>query len=344
MQILTVKGAGEFNAGPKAPSDIIEILTKKYNAKSVLLVKGNGIIEKIKYRIKIFSTIKKSKKNNEILIMQFPMYETTKLLNKIFLHALNSIDPNKTIVIIHDLDSIRSEDEILKKQELDRLSKIKYIVVHNNRMKKYLEDMGINANLYCLDLFDYICDIKDNFERKEKKMDLNNIHVAYAGNLSEVKSPYVYQLEKDKMNFTLNLYGVGIEKDINEKLKYKGKFPPNQLPDKIDADLGLIWDGNFDESDENIKYKNYTKYNNPHKLSCYVAAGIPVVSWKKAAIADFIEKYNIGYTITNIYDINNLDFSDYINKVKNIKSLQTKVRDGYFTVNVIDKILKDINL
>jgi len=344
MQILTVKGAGEFTAGPKAPSDIIEILTQKYNAKSVLLVQGKGIIEKIKYRIKIFSTIKKSKKNNEVLIMQFPMYETTKLLNKIFLLALNSINPNKTIVIIHDLDSIRGEDEILKKQELARLSKIKYIVVHNNRMKKYLEDMGIKANLYCLDLFDYICDVKENFERKEKKIELNNIHVAYAGNLSKIKSPYVYQLEKDKMNFTLNLYGVGIEKDINEKLKYKGKFSPNQLPDKIDADLGLIWDGNFDESDENIKYKNYTKYNNPHKLSCYVAAGIPVIAWRKAAIADFIKKYNIGYTITNIYDINNLDFTDYTNKIENIKSLQTKVREGYFTVNVIDKILKDINL
>ena len=59
MQILTVKGAGEFNAGPKAPSDIIEILTKKYNAKSVLLVQGRSILEKIKYRIKIFSTIRK---------------------------------------------------------------------------------------------------------------------------------------------------------------------------------------------------------------------------------------------------------------------------------------------
>ena len=50
MRILTVKGAGNFNAGPKAPSDIIEILINKYNAKSELLIQKNGIIGKINYR------------------------------------------------------------------------------------------------------------------------------------------------------------------------------------------------------------------------------------------------------------------------------------------------------
>ena len=344
MQILTVKGAGEFNAGPKAPSDIIEILKNKYNAESNLLIQGKGIIDKIKYRFKIFSTIKKSKKNNEVLVMQFPMYETTRILNKLFLFALKSIDTNKTVVIIHDLDSIRSEDEKLKKQELDRLSKLKYIIVHNEKMKKYLEEMGIKSKLYCLELFDYICDKKEDFERNNKDIDLNNLKLAYAGNLIRAKSPYIYQLEEGKMNFTINLYGVGIDKDVNKKLKYSGKFPPNQLPDELNADLGLIWDGNFDESDENVTFKNYTKYNNPHKLSCYIAAGIPVVVWRKAAIADFVNKHNIGYTISNLYDINNIDLSDYINKKENVKILQKEAREGYFTINAMEKVLKDMEV
>lgn len=342
MQILTVKGNGGFNAGPKAPSDIIDILKNKYNAESNLLINGNGILNKIKYRMKIFSTIKKSKKNNEVLVMQFPLYETTKILNKLFLFALNKINQNKTVVLIHDLDSIRSEDEILKKQEFDRLSKVKYIIVHNEKMKKYLEGIGIKANLYCLELFDYICEKKENFAKGNKTINTNNLQIAYAGNLSENKSPFIYQLEKEKMNFTINLYGVGIEKDINEKLKYNGKFPPNELPDEIKSDLGLIWDGNFDESDESITFKNYTKYNNPHKLSCYIAAGIPVIVWKKAATADFIHKYNIGYTISSLYDINNLDLSDYNEKKENVKLLQKQVREGYFTINVMEKVLKDM--
>ena len=33
-----------------------------------------------------------------------------------------------------------------------------------------------------------------------------------------------------------------------------------ELLDNIDADLGLVWDGNYDESDEaeGVKYKEYT--------------------------------------------------------------------------------------
>lgn len=342
MRILTVKGAGDFNAGPKAPSDIIEILCKKYNAKSELLVQGKGIFGKIKYRIKIFSTILKCRLENDILVMQFPMYETTNILNRLFLIALSLANKNKTVALIHDLDSIRGEDEILKKQEFSRLSKLKYIIVHNNKMKKYLEDIGIKANLYTLELFDYICDKKENFERVENRLDKDSLKVVYAGNLAEVKSPYVYQLDNKKMNFTINLYGVGIEKSINDKLIYKGKFPPNQLPDEIQGDLGLIWDGNFDESDENVKFKNYTKYNNPHKLSCYIAAGIPVIVWRKAAIADFVKKHNIGYSISNIYDINKIALSDYNEKLNNVKNIQKEARNGEFTVRVFEKVLKDM--
>ena len=54
-----------------------------------------------------------------------------------------------------------------------------------------------------------------------------------------------------------------------------------------EGNLGLIWDGASDSSDEDIGMKNYTRYNNPHKLSCYMAAGLPVIVWEKSAISKF---------------------------------------------------------
>lgn len=341
IRILTAKGNGEFTAGQKAPSDIIQILEKEYNAKSSLLVNEKSIFKKILYRLKILNTFLVSRIKNEVLVIQFPMYETSNLLNKIFLFSLSFANKNKTIVLIHDLDSIRGEDKTLKKQELDRLNKVRYIISHNKRMTEYLEKENIKAKIYNLELFDYICDKKESFGRKNK-INKNDFSVIYAGNLSEIKSPFLHQLDSNKLNFTFNLYGVGINNDLSKKLKYKGKFSPNELPDNLQGDLGLIWDGNYDESDEEKKYKLYTKYNNPHKLSCYVAAGIPVIAWKKAAIADFIEKYNIGYTISSIYDINNLDLNDYEEKQENIIKLQNRARNGYFTTKVINKALRDM--
>jgi len=169
----------------------------------------------------------------------------------------------------------------------------------------------------------------------------NDITIAFAGNLIKEKTPFLYELKKEKMNYTLNVYGVGIENDIHEKIKYQGSFLPEELPNKLDADFGLVWDGKCDESDENEGFKKYTKYNNPHKLSCYLAAGLPVIVWKKSAIKDFVLKNNLGYAVNSLEEINKLDFKDYEQIKSNVEEFKQKVRSGYFTKKMIDKILEE---
>ena len=88
--------------------------------------------------------------------------------------------------------------------------------------------------------------------------------------------------------------------------------------------------------------KNYTKYNNPHKLSCYMAAGLPVIVWEKSAISEFVKKNNLGYTIKTLEDINNLDFSNLEELKKNVKKIQSRVVSGEYTKKVFNKVLKDM--
>ena len=88
--------------------------------------------------------------------------------------------------------------------------------------------------------------------------------------------------------------------------------------------------------------KRYTKYNNPHKLSCYLASGVPVIAWEKAAIADFINENNIGYTINSIYDINNISILDWNKKLENVKVISKNVRSGYYTKKIFEDIVKDM--
>ena len=68
-----------------------------------------------------------------------------------------------------------------------------------------------------------------------------------------------------------------------------------------------------------------------------MASGLPAVVWKKAAVAKFVDKYDVGYTIDNIYDINNIDFSKYGEKLKNVSEIKEKVRSGYY----IEKAVKE---
>ena len=342
MIILTIKCDGKFHAGPKAPEDIIKILEKEYNAKNKFLYQATNPISKMIYRIKLFGHIVSARIKNEVFVMQFPMYETSKLLNALFMFDLKFINKNKTIALIHDLGGLRDDSESLKQQDISRLKKFKYIIAHNSIMKKYLIENGIDEkNVYVLELFDYLCN--ENKPQTNVKEIEGLPTVAYAGNLVLSKSPFIYQVEEDKLNFKFNLYGVGVDEGkLNSKFKYCGKFPPDELPNNIKSDLGLIWDGNFDESDENIHMKQYTKYNNPHKLSCYMAAGIPVIVWRKSAISNFVNKYNVGYTISDIYDINTLDLSDYKEKSENVQKITNKVREGYYIKNVMDEIINNI--
>lgn len=321
-----------LNAGPKAKVDIENILHTKFGFEVKTLpltmeICKNRLKRKIQFLKKtIYVGINCF--DADIIIVQTPFSNKISILNK---------NKNK-IAIIHDIEGLRNQNMKELKEELKFYDSCKAIVAHNPKMKNFLIENGINQEkIYTLELFDYLCD-KGNENKNE--FNKKNLSVAYTGNLD--KAPFITQLEHDKMDFILNLYGM-LNIDIsNKKIKYKGKFLPEELPHVIEENLGLVWDGNLDESDEEESFKKYTKYNNPHKLSCYIAAEMPVIVWKKAAISELVEKYNIGYTISNVYEINNINFEDYDKKIENIKRISQKVKNGYFTEKIMKEVLKDI--
>lgn len=326
MKVLSAIYNEQKNAGPKAPRDIDKILEEEYGAKNKSFLRTGN------FKFKILLEFFKTMFSKEIIVLQYPL-----LYKESFYNLLNK---NRTIVLIHDINALRRKDEKDLKKEINILKKFKYIIVHNDKMKEYLLAKGINKdNLYVLELFDYLA--KGEINEKDISLNRDDISLLYPGNLKREKSPFVYQLDDNKINFKINLYGLGISENISNKLIYMGSFEPDNINGLI-GDIGLIWDGNFDESDENNTFKNYTKYNNPHKLSCCMALGIPVIVWRKAAIAEFVKNNNVGYIVSSIYDINNIDFSDYELKRKNAINIGKKVRSGFYTKRIFNQILKNI--
>lgn len=339
MKIVSIINSSYNHAGYKAQDDIIQILKDEYKSdveeitldlnrskyKNKILNAINLFFLKIKFIFKITIT-------NDWKIFQYPMSHIR--LISFFAHK-------KSIIIVHDLRGIRYQNEKIEKKEVKLLKKFMKIIVHNSKMKQYLVNKGVNEkNVYTLELFDYLAETSNDEENRRIG---EKLEIDYIGNLVRAKCPFIYKLKNDN-KYILNLYGNGINKNINDMVLYKGVYAPNELPNKLQGNFGLVWDGDINEDDENISYKNYTKYNNPHKFSCYIAAGMPVIVWKKAAIREFVEKYNIGYTINELADINKIDFCDYDVKIKNVKELSKKVREGYFTRKVFNEILKDLHI
>ena len=313
----------ELNAGPKAKLDIKTILIDEYNVfdNTCTSVK-NDYIDNILNRIVTYINCKNP--FNHTVILQYPLGK-----RKIMPVAKNKI------IIIHDIDGLRFKDDKQLESEIDYFNKFDYVVAHNKKMKDFLVKQGVTSQIYTNEIFDYLI-VGENKQR----VSLKNKNVIYAGNI--IKAKFYSEIEEENMDFTLNIYSGDKPNTTNSKIKYKGSYDPEVLPSKLEGQLGLVWDGGIGSDDENEPYKNYTKYNMPHKLSCYVAGKIPVIVWSKAGCASFVKKHNIGYLIDNIYDINKLDLSDYLSKRKNVIKLHDQIISGEYTKSVIDNIFIDI--
>lgn len=325
----------DFNAGSKARNDINQYLTEY---EKLFIIKGNNKYEKIKNFMGLNRTFNNMK--DTLVLVQYPLYVKRNAYKFIF-NKFRKLKKNnvKLAALIHDINSLRdgkSEDD-----EIHELNNFDYIISHNASMSKWLKEKGITSKIVNLDLFDYY--VAKNDTNKVNNPDNNDI--AFAGNLSKGKSGFLYSSET--CNISYILYGVNIDGELKNKpnVKYKGAFKPEELPDIINAKYGLVWDGNSVDSCSG-NTGNYLRYNNPHKLSLYVASELPVIVWSEAAVADFVTKNKIGITVDNLEEnnniLNNITKNEYEIMLKNVKELSKKVKCGYYIKNATNYIEKDI--
>ena len=71
---------------------------------------------------------------------------------------------------------------------------------------------------------------------------------------------------------------------------------------------------------------------------------IPVVIWKKAALAEFVRKNNCGIVVDSIEDINQMkdliNENDYLEMKRNVMKISKQLRSGYYLLNAVKKIMK----
>lgn len=271
-----------------------------------------------------------------VFCMQYP-------LSKFFGYttAVASLKKCKLIIIIHDVKYLMGKSSDLK-GEMAKFNKADFLIVHNESMKKWFEENGCSAQLVSLELFDYL------HQSEKHATPANPYEVVFAGGLGKEKSEFLYRM--DKLNpsaYKLKLYGNGfnaidVKKD-NSILNYQGVFSPDEVINKIEGSFGLIWNGNALDACSG-DFGNYLLYNNPHKTSLYLLCGLPVIVWRKAAIAKFIEAEQVGIAVNSLDELEeklkNLDSSDYAKLVSNTEKIKTKVASGYYLTQAIQKVLQ----
>lgn len=313
------------DAGNKARNDVEKILSRKYKKLQPYEINNTN---KLFRALKVLRTTMSVSKNDYIII-QYPLPRGLNWMAEI----LTKI--RKCVFIIHDLYELRIEN--FSGDEARKIKRAYGIVSHNRKMTKFLTDSGIDEKkIVNLKVFDYL------IEPEEIPMhDKDESILCFAGNLA--KSEFIYNISSKVTNLGVNIYGANYNENKNNALLYQGSFDSEIIHKEIKGKLGLVWDGKSVNTCDG-SFGKYMKYNNPHKVSMYISAAMPIVIWKEAALAEFVEENKIGFTIDKIDDIyeidKNLDAEQYRTINNNLIKLREKVIHGKMLETALDKIFE----
>ncbi|MEJ7559225.1 MAG: hypothetical protein WKF66_13025 [Pedobacter sp.] len=269
-----------------------------------------------------------------MVAIQYPLLSG----NKIFKYVISILRLKKVkfFCIIHDLDDLRygRSDDYNGGKEIQRLNYYDAIVVHNNVMRDWLSLKGVTVPMVSLTIFDYLTAAEVRQAKRRSPVELRTI--VFAGNLS--KSNFIYKIGVLR-GWHLNAYGPNYATEkvgVTSNVTWRGTFSPIEVVAELNGAFGLIWDGeHVDRLDE--KFGNYLRYNNPHKLSLYLAAGLPIVAPRQSAIASLIETHNIGILVDSLFELRDLQitYAQHRFYQHNVRKLSGKVRTGFYLTQAI---------
>lgn len=311
----------------------LQIYGNYYNGKDIFLKKLRYNFSKIPVFIK---TLMQIPRNSKVLLM-YP--HPFGILIPLFCNLLRLKKCNITFVCV-DLDSFRFPNKSRKK-EARNLNAADRVILHTPNMIEACRNINVKTPAELFHLTDYMTnDPAPETNGKE------NFRITFVGNFE--KAPFIYKLEKlNFKNIKFLLYGsytkgTGRELVINDQIEYKGRFAPDEVS-AVHGDWGLVWDGDsLEDKNENNSFRDYLKINIPSKAMLYIIANMPLIVWKEAGIASFVEENHIGFTITSLYEIEekilSLTLEEKESMKRNVKKYANKLRNGEMLSTTLKKI------
>lgn len=278
------------------------------------------------------------------VLLQLPLVNNAMALPMLIRQAVKR--RVEVVGLIHDLEALRMiTDASLPRQtrlrmrieELGALKACSRLIVHNDAMAAVLREQGITTPVTVLGIFDYLLDERPYGRSWAQSAFVGDrTSLVFAGNLSPEKSGFLYRVPT---GVELELYGGRYEANDNPQLHYHGSFAADDLVEHLAGGWGLVWDGPNPLTCEG-PYGAYLRYNNPHKLSLFLAAGFPVVVWDEMALAPLVRQYQLGLTVSSLAEVPEavaaLSEEDYLRLQLRVASFGATLRSGQWLRAALD--------
>ncbi|HAE42894.1 MAG TPA: hypothetical protein DCG34_08275 [Clostridiales bacterium] len=345
--VLSTHLDNDPNAGTKSRRDIEDIVLKEGYTRLVLRKRFLTGRFKIARQVCILAVdllrVLVCIERHSILLINVPLpfakWQTPIVAG--YFKFLRSVKQIKIAFSVIDIDSHRRND---KKQEgeWNILRTGSCFILHTKPMKEVFVKQGFDAGKVVLNhLFDYISE----FEPHGKHRALTN-QVVFAGNLDPDKCGFLSNLNDVGNRVIFNLYGEPAKQyDSSSTVRYMGSASPEEIVGIIDGSFGLVWDGDSIDTCSSA-IGEYLRINAPHKTSLYLAAGLPVIIWKEAAMAELIVKENLGFTVGSLREIgaivDTMTEGTYNQMRDNVLRYAPLLKEGYFFKEALKKVYEMI--
>lgn len=267
----------------------------------------------------------------DVLLIQYPFKKYYPSLCRIMRWR-----GGRTVTLIHDLGCFRRK-KLTVEDEIVKLSRTDVLIVHNESMQQFLLDHGYKRPMLTLGIFDYLSvnqpvAVPQHTEGK-------GWDVVYAGSLAERKNQFLYLLDEALPGdccWTLNIHGRGLDEAKAatwNHIRACGFIQSDNFIRESVGHFGLVWDGSSIDECAGA-WGEYLKVNNPHKTSFYLRAGKPVIIWKDAALARFVEQKGVGITVGSLREIHErlaaISEEEYLQMCRNVRAIQQELAEGHY--------------
>jgi hypothetical protein len=327
--LLTTSVPDERTAWTKARGDVSEILRQEgYSTMRVPALNKPGEL------VSFVAALARQTASGGHILIEYP-FDQRKRAYLLYLFRL--LAPVKIYALVHDINSLRFDTA--PNRDLAVLNLFDGVISANPSMSRWLREQGFRKKIVNQYLWDYL---NQGFPPAHENSLSSPVQLLYAGNLS--KSQFIYHEDVGRLkNIQLSVFGDFFEpgKLKSPVVVHKGAFDPNHPVLDRRFHFGLVWDGTSVDTCDG-QYGRYLKYNNSHKVSLYISLGLPIVIWKGAAMAAFVADQQMGVTIDNLAEIeelpNKLSNERYLAMARTVETLSLKVRSGNFLKSAVGQL------
>lgn len=275
----------------------------------------------------------------DLVALQFPMYVEQGFTYDFIDHLLGLENVKKVAVIIDVPTWMNSIDDdgydATDDPWLERLKKFDLLIVANKNEARHLRQDGVDVPMISIEIGDYLYQGQLRPKKFQKKL------------------YYVTGRDVLDLNYhaatPINLFSAVAKQPATENpsLTWHGHQPSDAIMATLDGGFGIVTTDNIVERFAKV-WQYYTQFNNPTKLSFYLAAGLPVITMSRTPHAALIQDRHLGLVVDDLDQIDrvlaNLKQSDYQEMLNAIVPWQQAITSGFFVQRALMAAIQTLNL